>query len=176
MTTEVELRSFISQEKYNELLAFFTANATFKHRSDQETIYFTGDKDLRIQRNDNYAKIWLKKGKMHDDTREEIEIRADNTYFGEMQKLFLYLGYEEKIKWLRHREEFIWGDITVCLDYTKGYGYIIELEILSDDANCEPNKELLARKFRELDIVITSKDDFSKAFEYYQNNWRSLIG
>jgi len=64
MNVEVEVRSFISKEKYVELLEFFKHNAKLVKEDDQETFYFDCAKDLRIQKNNTYSKIWLKKGKM----------------------------------------------------------------------------------------------------------------
>ena len=58
---EVELRSFVTTEKYGELLDFFGKNAEFKGKDYQETYYFDCAEDLRIQKNDSYAKIWMKK-------------------------------------------------------------------------------------------------------------------
>ena len=72
---EVEIRSFISKEKYNELIEFFKKNAEFINEDYQETYYFDTKEDLRIQKNNYFSKIWMKKGKMHDEQREEIEIK-----------------------------------------------------------------------------------------------------
>ena len=51
MNIEVELRSFISEEKYNELIDFFRTNAKFVKEDFQETHYFDVEQDLRIQKN-----------------------------------------------------------------------------------------------------------------------------
>jgi len=75
MSIEVEIRSFISKEQYETLLTFFRKNSKFLEEDYQETFYFDCPQDLRIQRNNNYSKIWLKKGKIHDNHREEIEIK-----------------------------------------------------------------------------------------------------
>ena len=74
---EVEIRSFISKEQYDQLLEFFNKNAEPHNEDYQETFYFDCNEDLRIQRNNNFSKIWLKKGKIHEDFREEIEIKFE---------------------------------------------------------------------------------------------------
>ena len=71
---EVEIRSFVTKEKYEELLEFFKKNTKFVKEDFQETHYFDCEQDLRIQKNNKGSKIWLKKGELHDDAREEIEI------------------------------------------------------------------------------------------------------
>lgn len=172
---ETEIRSFISEAQYDSLQKFFHQNAEFLREDNQETFYFDGPLDLRIQRNDFFSKVWMKKGQIHDDSREEVEIKFDKEDFEKLEKLFLSLGYNAEIKWFRKRLEFSWNDIGVCLDYTKGYGYIIELEKMTSAENKEKEYERLKQKMKELNIDITSKDEFDQKFKYYKENWRTLI-
>lgn len=172
---EVEARSFISEKQYKKLLDFFKQNAKFLKEDYQETFYFDCKHDLRIQRNNFYSKIWMKKGKIHDNHREEIEIKFTVDEFEKLEQLFLSLGYKVQIKWFRKRFEFQWQDITVCLDYTRGYGYIIELEKMVSQTNQEKEFKNLTEKLKSLHIEITSKPEFDKHFQYYKKNWKSLI-
>lgn len=172
---EAEVRSFISKEQYEELLVFFKQNAKFLKEDYQETFYFDCEQDLRIQRNNFFSKIWMKKGKIHDDSREEIEIRFDKDCFEKLEKLFLSLGFGVRVKWFRKRFEFQWKDIVVCLDFTKGYGHIIELEKMTSETNKEKECEYLKHVLISLKVEITPKEEFDKKFVYYQNNWESLI-
>ena len=172
---EVEIRSFISPEKYQELLSFFHQAGKFIGEDYQETYYLDAGQDLRIQRNNTYAKIWLKKGKLHDEHREEIEIKFDKENFEMLEKLFLTLGYNPNIKWFRTRHTFEWQGITIMLDYTKGYGYIIELEKMSTEEEKEKSLRLLKEKLQSLDILLTSKEEFDTKYKYYKENWQELI-
>ncbi len=172
---EVEVRSFISKEKYEVLLGFFKRDAEFIKEDYQETYYFDCDEDLRIQKNDYFSKIWMKKGVIHDESREETEIKFDKDDFDKLEKLFLSLGYGVKIKWFRKRFAFKWKGMDICLDYTKGYGYIIELEKM-----CSPGEEketlgMLKQNLNELDVELTPRGEFDKQYEYYKKNWRGLI-
>jgi len=175
MNIEVEIRSFISKEKFDDLLDFFKKNASLIKEDYQETFYFDCDQDLRIQRNNFFSKICLKKGNIHDNYREEIEIKFDRDEFEKLEKLFLSLGYNVEIKWFRKRFEFKWDDIKVCLDYTKGYGYIIELEKICSENKKELEFERLKQKLKSLGVEITPKEEFNKKFLYYKKNWRSLV-
>ena len=67
MAIEVEARSFITKEQYEKLLEFFKQNSKLLKEDYQETFYFNCEQDLRIQKNNFYSKVWLKKGKMHDN-------------------------------------------------------------------------------------------------------------
>lgn len=172
---EVEIRSFITKEKYEELLIFFNKNSEKIKEDYQETIYFNSNEDLRTQKSDSHAKIWLKKGKIHDDFREEIEIKFNKEDFEKANKIFESIGLNTKIKWYRLRNQFNWNNIKVCLDYTKGYGYIIELEKLTNNENKEEALEELKQKLKELNISLTPKQEFEDKFKHYEQNWRELI-
>lgn len=174
MAIEAEARSFITKEQYEKLLDFFKQNAKLLKEDYQETFYLNCEQDLRIQRNNFYSKVWLKKGKMHDDSREEIEIKFDKTQFEELEQLFLALGLQVQIKWFRKRFEFLWEDITLDLDYTKGYGYIIELKKMSSEESKEKDFERLKQKLLSLGITPSSKEEFDKKYQDYKLNWKEL--
>lgn len=172
---EVEVRSFIDENRYHQLADFFEQRAKFLKEDSQTTHYFTGEHDLRIQKNNFFAKIRMKKGKIHDDHREEIEIKFEKEEFEKLKELFLYLWYEIEITRLRKRLQFDWDGIDVSLDYTKWYGYIIELEILTTDLEKDEALEVLRKKFAELEIPITPKDEFKQKYERYKTNWKTLL-
>ena len=172
---ECEIRSFISERKYQELVEWFQKESKFLGRDEQVTYYFTGDADLRIQQNSKFSKIWLKKGKIHNEHREEIEIKFAREDFDKLEKLFLVLGYEIEVKWFRQRHSFEWNDIDVCLDYTRGYGYIIELEKICRENEKEKVLEYLKSKLVELGIPLTPREEFDKKYSDYKENWRGLI-
>lgn len=175
MNIEVEIRSFITKEKYIELIEFFKKEGEFINEDYQETYYFDTDEDLRIQKNNFFSKVWLKKGKIHDDQREEIEIKFDKEHFDQLEKLFISLGFSVEIKWFRKRHTFKWQDINVMVDYTRGYGFIIELEKMSSEKDKENTLELLKQKLNSLNIQQTPKEKFDKEYQNYKTNWKNLI-
>jgi len=174
MSVEVEVRSFITKEEYENLVKFFEKNAKLLKSDSQETHYFTGDKDLRIQKNEHYSKVWLKKGNLHDYFREEIEIKTDKESFHELSKLFKELNYDVKIKWFRNRKVYKYKDYKAFLDHTKGYGYIIELEKITKENDGKKIHSTLLKELENLGIEITPKEDFIKKFEEYEKNWETL--
>lgn len=175
MAIEVEVRSFISEEKYKELLEFFAKEGKMINEDEQVTYYFDCDEDLRIQKNKFFSKIWLKKGKIHDDQREEIEIKFDKDKFDELEKLFLSLGMGVEIKWFRKRHAFEWQGVDVSIDYTKGYGYIVELERMADEENKDSVLTELKQKLDSLGISLTPKEEFNEKYEQYKKNWKELV-
>lgn len=177
---EVEIRSFISKEEYEKLLEFFSQNAEFVKEDLQETIYFDCKEDFRIQQGNKESKIWMKTGvgkeyDINDGAREETEIQIQKEDFDKFMKIFNTLGLDTEIKWLRKRNQFNWNGISVCVDYTKGYGYILELEKMGNEENKEVILEELKNKLREIGIRETPKEIFTQKYCYYKNNWEELI-
>ncbi|HLC58246.1 MAG TPA: CYTH domain-containing protein [Candidatus Nanoarchaeia archaeon] len=172
---EVELKVFISEQKYNELLDFFTKNAEFLKKDNQETYYFDCKEDFRIQKNDYFSKLVWKSGKVHDHQREEIEIKFDKDDFSKSERLLKLLGFDVGIKWFRERTDFKWNDISISVDFTKGYGYILELEKMSSEQDKEKTEEYLKEILKSLNLELTPREEFEKKFKYYKENWRILI-
>lgn len=171
---ECEIRAMIDKEKFEELLAQFKETFTYLGSDEQETHYFDGEQDLRIQKNEHYAKVWLKKGQLHDEHREEIEIQVSREDFVKLEQLFFALDYKVLVKWFRTRHSFKWGDIDVVLDYTRGYGYIIELEKLTAKEEQESTVAMLKEKLASLGIEQTPKEQFDDKYRYYKANWEGL--
>ncbi len=174
-TIEVEIRSFITKERYDDLLHFFLVQGEKMLEDEQETHYFDTKEDVRIQKNKYSAKIWMKKGKMHDEQREEIEIKIDKEDFEKMEKILFSLGHAVSIKWFRTRHTFLWQNITVTLDFTKGYGYIIELEKISSQDEKDTALTILKEKLNELHIPLTPREEFDKKFLWYKEHWKEVV-
>lgn len=171
---EVEFRSFISKEQYVRLLEFFKREGKLISEDEQESWYFEAPVDVRIQRSTTGAKIWAKRGVVHDEAREEVEIPIQPKEFDRVAQLFSWLNYPISIKWFRHRFTFNWNEITVTIDSTKGYGDIIELEKMSDEQNVEKTKNLLTEAFKQLNVPITPREEFEKKYADYKERWQDL--
>ncbi len=194
-TIEVEIRTFLTKDQYHQLIHFFTTHGQFLNEDEQVTYYFDSPHvdslpigrpsiglspihpppDLRIQKNKFYSKVWLKKGKLHDEQREEIEIHLPVEDFDKLEKLFFSLGYSVSIQWFRKRHSFQWQGIDVAVDYTKGYGYILELEKMATEEEKAKVLELLRQKLAELDLPETPKEELERKYAYYKENWSALL-
>ncbi len=172
---EVETRSFLSDEEYARLLAFMESDAEHVKDDEQETVYFSGDKDLRVQKNSTGAKIILKGGKIHDEHREEKEVSFKKEDFEKMESILVGAGLEVEIRWFRKRKEFKWMGAKVCLDRTRGYGNIIEIEIMCDEDGVDDAREEVSLLMKGLKVSQTPKYVFDERFNYYKNNWKRLV-
>ncbi len=172
---EVEARSFVSEEKYKELIGYFSKNADYLGEDEQITVYFSGEKDLRTRLTSNDAMIILKEGRIHDEGRDELEVVLPRGDFDKINKIFELLGFKIKVKWFRKRHIFKWNDVKVYIDFTRGYGYIIEFEKFCDEEDKKKIYEDLVRRLESLGLPLTTKQEFTNRFDYYVKNWRKLV-
>jgi len=112
----------------------------------------------------------MKKGNLHDECREELEIKFSRDEFENLENLFVGLGYNVEIKWFRKRYEFEWNKTKVSLDFTKGYGHIIELEKLCSTEEKQIMKilEELKQNLKSFNIELTPKEKFKNKFKHYK--------
>jgi predicted adenylyl cyclase CyaB len=175
---ECEIRAFLTDEQYDRLSEKLAGIAEADGEDEQVTYYFegNGDPDLRIQRNSTGAKIWFKKGRMHDEARLEIELPCRREDFGTLEQLFSALGYAVSIKWFRKRRLYRLEGVTVTLDDTRGYGKILELEKVCFEGERDEALGLLKARMSELGIEPTPKEAFDLRYAEYKRNWRELTG
>lgn len=172
---EVEIRSLITKQEYIKLNKVFKKTGKYLGTDKQVSYYFDGEQDLRIQQNTKYSKIWLKKGKLHDEQREEIEIKVAKNDFKLLEQLFATLGYMVQIKWFRTRNNYKWKDYSVALDFTKGYGYIFEIEKLCSEKDKGSIVAKIKSEFEKLGVKITPREVFEEKYNYYKKNWKKLV-
>jgi predicted adenylyl cyclase CyaB len=173
---EVEVRSFINDGQYNDIKKILDRDYEFTKQLKEITVYFSGEKDLRMRKNETEAFVILKEGKIHDESRKEFEISIEKDDFDEMTELFQSLGYEIEIEWHRNRLEYKKGDMKALLDDTKGYGKILEWELMVEEGGEIGAHDLLAEELKKFSIEeITTKEEFNEKFEYYKKNWKTLI-
>lgn len=172
---EVEARSFINKSEFRRLKNFFDKKGKLTGEINDQTVYFSGPKDLRIRRDDSHAYLILKEGKIHDDCREEIEISFSREDFERLEQLLLVLGFKVEIRWQRKRRIYRWRSVKVFLDDTRGYGQIIELERIVSSKNKVKVHAQLVGMLESLGIKITPKEKFNQKFEDYKRNWRKLL-
>jgi predicted adenylyl cyclase CyaB len=170
MKIEVELRSFITKKQYDDLAKRFSLEGEYQGEDIQETIYFHAPLDLRVQKNKFGTKIWAKEGKLHETARNELELLCRDEDYDSAINLFIKLGLNPTVKWWRKRKTFFWRNVTVTLDYTRNYGYIVELELCVKDGK-DKAIHILSHLFNELGLEITPKKEFDSRYnEYVQNH------
>jgi predicted adenylyl cyclase CyaB len=171
---EVEYRSFIDEKDYFKLKQQLETYFEFKGTEKQITYYLNHEIDTRIQLSEKKSRIWQKLGKLHDISRSEIDIILQKEDGAKMLQLFINLGYSVKVAWFRERKSFKSSNISIELDNTIGYGRILEVEILCEENEIERAKEDIKKIFDKFELMISSKEEFDKAYNIYKDNWLTL--
>lgn len=171
---EVELRVILNQTQYENVFVYLKNNSCFLNNEKQITYYFDTPVDTRIQITNDYSRFWQKKGKMHDEIRQEYEIMLQKKDAKTVINIFENLGFSIKVAWYRERSSFKYNDINIALDNTIGYGQILEVEIIDDGLNFELAKEKLLKFLNQLNFEPTPKSIFNEMFNDYLNNWKMI--
>lgn len=170
---EVELRSWVEPiQAASVSAAILSLGAEYRGKESQETWYFDGERDVRIQKSDAQAKMWMKSGAMHDSVRKETEVLFERGDFEALSEMIQALGVKIKVKWIRTRHIYIYGDITISVDHTIGYGDVVEAEILIHEDE-DPSESLarLHKLFDQFGLTPQSRDFWDHKYSTYMKNW-----
>ncbi len=172
---EAEVRSLLTKEQYGRILSYLQEHTKFIEEDDQVTYYFEGPADVRLQQTKTSTKLWYKKGKLHEPAREETEVIFKRDDFKKVVHIFEAWGHPISIPWYRKRYTFAWDDVSVMLDYTRGYGYILELEKKVEPKEVDVTVTRLRKMLASLQLEELSREAFDKKYYEYKNNWRQLL-
>lgn len=169
---EVEISTFVPSKEWQRLRRFFRKNAKFLGVHRDQTSYFHKDGQLRIRIEPKGAYLVFKSGKMHDAARTEIEITFDRRDVAKMEQLLANGGFPVVVRWFRKREKYVWSDISVTLDDTRGYGTILELEKMAGGREKEKVYKQLSSKLKSLGIKSAPRREMNRRYRYYLKNWK----
>jgi adenylate cyclase class IV len=173
---EVELRTFLDEETYMQLLARFRSEGHDVRPVRQITHYLDSKIDTRIQLSRTSGKFWQKLGHMHDTMRPEIEIPLSRSDANALLQIMENLGFGVRVTWYRERVQFHIDRITVSLDHTIGYGRILEAEILCEAEEAEASRLTLSKFMSHLGVTPSPKSQLDSAFKEYSSDWSRTFG
>jgi len=94
-----------------------------------------------------------------------------------LDKILLNAGLTYQAKWSRERQEYISGDLHVCLDKNAGYGYLAEFEkVTSDEKELEKTRKELVDFMKTVGVEELAQDRLERMFAYYNANWNKYYG
>jgi predicted adenylyl cyclase CyaB len=169
---EVELRTFISEQQFNQLLQHLLSTGDELEHTRQITHYLNHPTDTRVQISTEGGRVWQKLGKMHERSRQELEVLMSKINAEIMLDIFHNLGFSMKVSWYRERRAYQIGEMTVSLDNTIGYGRILEAEIRCAESEIDTSHNKLQAFFGSLGLKPGTKEEFDAAFTDYLRTWR----
>jgi adenylate cyclase class IV len=94
-----------------------------------------------------------------------------------LDKVILNAGLTYQAKWSRERQEYVSGDLHVCLDKNAGYGYLAEFEkVTSDEKELEKTRKDLLEFMNTVGVEELAQDRLERMFAHYNANWNKYYG
>lgn len=114
---------------------------------------------------------------VHGTARLEFDSSVKDMTIEELDQAILNCGFSYQAKWSQVRKEYKCKDMNVTLDFSPGYGYMAEFEIVS------PSKELiiqhrekLRETMRQLGAEEADSERLERMFAYYNAHWQEYYG
>lgn len=169
---EVEARALVTEKEYNNLFKKLKKETKYLKEIRDETIYFNEEGNVRLRRDDEQSYLIIKAGKLHARYREEKEFVFPKKEFGRLKEVVEELGHKPAYMWQRKRKIFSWGNTKICLDDTKDYDRILELEELTDAKGKHKAYETLKEKMKKLGFAPASEKKMRQKFNEYKRKWK----
>ena len=188
---------YIYKDKESQLNHYFNYNDySLAYLFSSLRTYITTDQELELSnvigRGNNFSirtrsindkkTYFIIKYSIFDEDSSNGSIRKEyETYLDisltNLDNLLLDAGLTYSSKWSRQREIFTRDSITATIDLNAGYGYLLELEILTDRVEDTPQiKKQLIQELATLDLEELNSSLLTQMFNYYECNWEKFYG
>lgn len=168
MNTLVEKRTFINKEKYEELMNLFKqANASMS-KINQVIYKYKSDLDFRLIFDKEKAVLRLR-GMSGEDGDKIVHVRPEEIVT--LVSMLRHLGMYEEIKWYRVRTTIKHQGYFITMDETYQYGYVASIAREVPVEQREQAVQELEQLFQQLNVPITTKEQFNDRYKYYKMKW-----
>lgn len=114
---------------------------------------------------------------VHGTARLEFDSPVTGMTLEELDQAILDCGFWYQAKWSQEREEYKCNDMVITLDFSPGYGYMAEFEIVASDENSIPAyREKLRNTMRELSAEEADPERLERMFACYNVHWQEYYG
>lgn len=182
---ECQLNHYFNYDDYS--LAYLFNNLRTYLTTDQEldlsnVIGKGSNLSIRTRSINEKETYFITKYSIFDENSSNGSIRKEYEVLLEMplvnlDNLLLDAGLNYRSKWSRQRELFIKDTITATIDLNAGYGYLLELEILTNELEgTQQIKKQLLQELATLELEELDSCLLTYMFNYYENNWEKFYG
>ncbi len=114
---------------------------------------------------------------VHGTARLEFDSPVSGLTLEQVDKAILGCGFRYQAKWSQEREEYECGDMTVTIDFSPGYGYMAEFEIVSPSEELiGAHREKLRETMRVLGAPEAQPERLERMFAFYNSHWQDYYG
>lgn len=173
---EIEHRALLTEDQYNNLLAYLSEHATDLGADDKQVYFFLmPDKLLKVSHNisKQSGKITLKLNRIGQGSAfEEIEFPIAAEDVAKAVNLFKKLGHEYLVEPTIRRHNYVYNGVEFAVKYSKSWGYHVELEIVIDDAkNKAAADNQIHSVAEELGLTIMTDKELSAFTQNIEQNY-----
>lgn len=173
---EIELRSFLTPEKYEELLNLLPTKMNLLNKESLNTRKFqsSDNSDIRLRYSENRCEIVHKNGKASKLTRKEITINLPSKEeLDKFAKILEAEGFEEVPPWTTHRMDFKYPfkgyNYDVSLQHTENFAHILEVEFASENEDEKIHEENIKEILASFECEPIDKDELMQRIKNYKN-------
>ncbi len=169
MPKEIEIKSLLTKERYEELKITLPQKFQKINHDAITTIRFK-PKDIQVRYSDKLNELVFKDGDPTHFSRKEITINLkDKEDCYQMISLLKELGFKDDPSWIKHKEEFILdyagNEYTLSLQHIEKFAYILEAEImLKEDEIKTENYGNEEKRKNELEKELAHIENLKKIF------------
>ena len=173
MQKEIEIKSLLTKEKYEELKELLPQKFQRINEDKITTVRFR-PKDIRVRYSDKIKELVFKDGDPTTLSRKEISINL-NSHDDCQQTIQLLkeLGFQDDPEWIKNKDEFLCEhngeEYTLSLQHIENFAYLLEAEIIAEESigHIQNLKNILNNLGCE---PIDNKDFKLKIEEYIKSN------
>jgi hypothetical protein len=179
MVFEIEIKSLLKKEKYEELLKELPKKCKKIESLSMRTHRFRPH-DVRVRFCDgdlgNETQLVLKEGDSTNIERKEISVDLKSEKDGkEMINILEHLGFKEDPSWLKHFTNFEINFkkhvYTLSVQYMENFEYLLEAEVILPDDADKKTKDMHIKNLNEIILSLglkqIDKDDYNKRIQEY---------
>ena len=179
---EIEFRSLLDENKYNELLRVLKDKARDLGEDDKDVYFFImPDRLLKVTDNvsQGTAKITIKLTRIGQGSDfEEIEYLIDPQDIQKAVKLFRLLDVTDEVQHaFQKRHNFEYKDVELAIKHSDAWGYHAELEIMIGDQRDKASAEEKIKKVaEELGLQLMNEEELRAFTEQKDKEYEKRQG
>lgn len=167
-----EKRTVISQEKMEELIAYFEANSEKKETEKQIIYNYHTEGDLRLIKTNKYLKIDFKPSKAIE---KENNVYIKTTYADDLTDIFTKIGMNIELKRYRIRYKYMYQGLFISIDNNIKTGNIFRIKFhYQEESEKQDKQAIIDGIFNQLEIPETDLSKFNEIYAKYRMDWAEL--
>lgn len=164
-----EVRTFIPDERTEEVIAYFDNNSSKKELEKQIIYNYHTEGELRLIRTNNYIQLDFK------SNQENNKVYIGKKYEKDLINLFRNIGISVEFKRFRERYKYMVDDIYFTVDKNVKTGNILRAKI---NYQTEEEKQIKLEKvhkiLNEINLEESTFAHFEEMYGKYRTSWYDL--